>query len=322
MTPIALLKSLADSPDQQAAQALAMLGNPAATFDVIAALDALEKLAPPEARPRLLELYAKLDANGVRLDAGGTVRAACLRALRPVAQRADLVLVERAALTEEFLPPGRQEVCAGLRAAAVIAMADLEPESAALHAVRLLRDPHENKMSGEPSLTAARVLGALGATLPLYDYALAPGSGAPEVVAECMRALEDLPGALVRELAVRYAARLGESGGRSAEAVGSGAIVGLAELIMARDDRNDLAAEYAALLATDDLDLLEFLVTLAMGRRTGDLVDALLREATWETDGARAAAIRNGLVVAKGEARVDELIARLERVEAGKGRSA
>jgi hypothetical protein len=239
-----------------------------------------------------------------------------------VAQLPDLTLFERAALTEEFLPPGRQEVCAGLRAAAVIVMADLEPDTAARHAVRLLRDPHENKMSGEPSLTAARVLAALGATLPLYDYALAPGSGASEVVAECMRALKDLPVALVRELAGRYAARLGESPGRSPDTAGSGAVVGLAELIVERDDRNELAAEYAALLATDDLDLLEFLVTLAMGRRTGELVDGVLREATWETDGARAEALRRGLAVARGEARVDEVAARLERVARGKGSGA
>ena len=89
---------------------------------------------------------------------------------------------------------------------------------------------------------------------------------------------------------------------------------------MARDDRNEFAPEYVALLATDDVDLLEFLVTLAVGRRNGPLVEAVLREAAWETDPARATAMKSGLRVAAGEARVDEVLQRLHGITEGAGK--
>jgi hypothetical protein len=306
-TPIARLRALAGDPGAQAALALAMLDNRAATFDLVAALEVLAELAPSPARGRLLALYSTLDSGGGKNDAGGIVRAACLRALRPVAQRDDVALLERAALTVEFLPPGRQEVCAGLRAAALVVMAELDPDLAALHAVRLLRDPHENKMSGEPALTAARVLAAMEAVHALYDYALAPGDGAPEVVAECLRALAVVPRVLVEDLAARYVAQ---------PATGPGAFIGLAEAIVARHDTDELAPAFASLLATDDLDLLEYLVALAAGRRTGALVDAVLREAEWETNPARASSMNKGLAPAAGDPRVDAIRARLGRVRA------
>ncbi|NTV61931.1 MAG: hypothetical protein HGA65_00125 [Oscillochloris sp.] len=91
------------------------------------ALATLEQLPISEAQPALLQLYADLDADGTRHDAGGSFRAAALRALRPWATTTDLPLLERAVTTYEYLPPGRSEEAAPIRSLGYVSLAQFAP---------------------------------------------------------------------------------------------------------------------------------------------------------------------------------------------------
>ncbi len=277
-TPIRRLTGLAGDPAAQRALALELSDRPAATFDVQAALRALAQLPDPANSARLHALYDHYDADGVKRDSAGFLRAEILRALRPIVGAADVSLLQRAAMTVEFLPPGRQEVCAGLRAAALIVMVDVDLELAALHAVRLLHDEHVDHMAGEPALTAARVLAAIEQPAPLYGYVLGTHERVPEVTAECLRNLTSLPAPLVEALVTRFAV----------ETANPAELAGIAELLMGHKARDDFTAQIEGLLATEDMDLLSYLATLGLNEGAA-MAGVVLHAAQWEPKPHRAA---------------------------------
>jgi len=209
------LRALQASPTDQAAYALALLqeqgtskrGKPSARVRELvgAALRVLTNVPTPEARPTLLDLYARYAARGETLDPGAYLRAATLEALRPALQPDDVPLLTAAVTTYEFLPPQFQEEAVPLRATALIGLNELDDQAARFHAVRLLADEYTEPMSGEPALTAVRVLGTQGETLPLYYYVMQPAAQTlPELAAECLRNLIDLPAEFVPALVERY----------------------------------------------------------------------------------------------------------------------
>ena len=128
-----------------------------------------------------------------RTDAGGALRAAIVRLLQRLACPADTDILARAAMTFEFQPPGPEEVAAMLRASGLAALHAIDEALAASYAVRLLGDTYTSPMSGEPALTAARVLAAQNRWLPLYAYTVDAGRRHSEVLSECLRALVRLP---------------------------------------------------------------------------------------------------------------------------------
>jgi hypothetical protein len=138
-------------------------------------------------------------------DPGAHVRAALLRALRPVALPEDVGMLERATAVREYLPPGPQEVAAGLRAAALVTLAHLDERVAGFHAARLIADPDPltPSMSGEPALTAVRVLAAQDQLAVLYGWLASAGPKAPEPVAEALRAMSGAPASIVLDLVER-----------------------------------------------------------------------------------------------------------------------
>lgn len=171
---------------------------------VRAALTVLTERPTLSARAALIGRFEHLMADGVKRDAGTYLRAAILAALRPVALPEDAPLLERAARTYEFLPPTRSEEAHQLRSAALVTLNEVEPRLAGLHAVRLLADPHTSPLSGEPALTAARLLAAQEQLLPLYFYALHQAAPQSDVLAECLKSLAGLPEALALELVMRH----------------------------------------------------------------------------------------------------------------------
>jgi hypothetical protein len=203
-----LLKSLAGDPERQQDLAINIVEAGKDLRALRAALDVLKQRPAPSARQALIERYEHLAADGIRRDSGGTLRAAILEALRHIARPEDVALVERAASTYEFLPPARSEETWQLRAAALVVLNELDSLRAAYHAVRLLADQHTSRQSGEPAVTAARVLLAQDNRLPLYYYALHQNQPPPvsDVVAECLRGLAGLPAELVVPLVDRYRA--------------------------------------------------------------------------------------------------------------------
>src|SRR5215469_14617986 len=207
------LRSLANQPDEQAHYALEVLERERGTQLVSEALAALTHSPVREGRPLLLRLYAYYDEAGVKRDAGGALRVAMLGALLPIADPADRALAERAVATYEFLPPGRQECASGLRAAGLVLLSHLDPVLASYHCTRLLVDVYTSRMSGEPAVSAIRLLArqvghlpSHGHLLPLYSYLFAQHEGHPEVEAECLRHLAHAPAGVVESVLSHYTA--------------------------------------------------------------------------------------------------------------------
>lgn len=287
---LAELSRLSDDPLAQARLAAEILGTERRVQLVGPALAVLEETPLPEARPALLRLYADLDADGVRRDAGGTFRAAALRALRPWVTVDELPLLERAVTTYEFLPPGRSEEATPIRAAGLVAMDDLDPELAGFHAARLLADVgHTSRLSGEPAKTAAGVLAARSELLALYLCVLA-GRQVDDVIAECLRHLAGAPDGIARELCERF--------GRDA---GEAVQLGLIDMLLARPDRPLFQRELRARLrGAGSLTVLRYLAVTLVASRRPELVAEVIAAAREERDPGRSAALAEGLALLPG----------------------
>jgi hypothetical protein len=288
---LAALDQLAADPLAQARFAAELLASERRAQLLGPALAALEQLPIPEARPSLLQLYADLDADGTRRDAGGGFRAAALRALRPWAVAGDLPLLERAVSTYEFLPPSRSEEAGPIRAAGLVALADLDPQLAGFHAARLLVDHyHTSPLSGEPGKTAAGVLAAQSETLTLYLYTLG-GAQRDEVTAECLRHLADAPESVARELCGRFDPAAREL-----------AQIGLIDMLLARPDSSFVREELGGRLRQPTpLNVLRYLaVTMAASRRR-PLMEAVIAAAADERDPGRRGALEEALALLPDE---------------------
>ncbi|TMC06891.1 MAG: hypothetical protein E6J41_17340 [Chloroflexi bacterium] len=178
----------------------------------------------PELRATALAHYERLAAEPTRRDPGAHVRAALLRALQTVALPEDVGMLEGATAVHEYLPPGPQEVAGGLRGAALVTLAQLDERLAGFHAARLIADPDPltPSMSGEPALTAVRVLAAQDQLAALYGWLASAGPKAPEPVAEALRAMSVAPTSIVLDL-------VGRMGGSRDEVV----LLGLFDLLLA-----------------------------------------------------------------------------------------
>lgn len=202
------LQALRTSPAQQAQFALEVLEGKHSKDILQAALAVLAENPSRAAREPILRLYSHYAANKGTRDQGAYFRRSLLEALRPITTRADADLLAQAAATYEFWPPDFAEDAVLLRAAGLVVLAEVDVDLARFHAARLLVDPYVQPMSGEPAISAARVLGALGELTVLWSYVMAeqPPQRA-EIVAECLRQLRDLPPALLPSLIERFGAQ-------------------------------------------------------------------------------------------------------------------
>ena len=199
------LRQMAGEPEAQSALAVRVLAEEKDVQAVRAALEVLEQHPTPAARPVLRERYAHYDADGLRRDVGGYLRAAIVRALRHIGLPEDLPVLERAASTYEFLPPTHSEEASLLRSAALVTMEAVDPVVGAFHAIRLLGDPYTSRLSGEPAVTAVRVLAAQDEHLALFYYALYQPAPHSDVLSECLKNLTRLPRLLLPEIIKKYA---------------------------------------------------------------------------------------------------------------------
>ncbi len=259
--------------------ALKLLGRAKTAAEVRAAIDAA---APgPRLRAAIVDRYDEISATP-RRDPAAYLRAELLRGLRSLVTVADRRRLDLALVTYEFGPQG--ENCAGLRTAALLGLAELDPGMAEMHAVHLLGDGYTDPMSGEPAVTAVRFLGARGAVQPVYLYALS-GGARHEILAEALRTLAGLPAPLVVELAARLR--------KSDDDI---ALVGLFDLLTAHDEPAAFAAfvrDWA--LETDRLDVLNFAAAQVIAKRRAPLVDALHEAAALTVDRGRKSLLREAL---------------------------
>lgn len=237
--------------------ALRLLARAQSPEDVRAALTAAS-VEDPRVRAGLLERYRHLGTNGPRLDPTTTVRSEILIALRDHLLAVDLPLLEKAATTNERGYSG--EIAGPLRSAAIVAIASIDPATAKVHAVRLLADTaNTDPMSGEPALSAARVLAAQGEFLVLYRHAMGGATG--EVLGECLRSLTELP----TQLALLLAEQLRETRDEAA-------LLGLVDLVLGHPDPAVAAAFLPGWLAADaSEDLYRYVAAAAVASRREDL---------------------------------------------------
>lgn len=267
------LNALAASLGEQVAFALELLASERGLQVSQAALQVLEENPVPAARPVVLERYVYCDASGNKRDPGGYLRSAILRVLRQIPRRDDIALLERAAWTYEFMP-GADEVCWSIRANALIGLSDLDPELASYHSVRLLYDANTSKMSGEPAVTAARILAVQGRVLPLYAFAIDPTPRSSEARSEALRSLTHLPDSLLPSLVEKH--RDSDDGI---------VLVGLFDLLLehpAGAAFTDFIRDF--LRATRLHDVHRYLVTTIVARRHQALLPSLRELARTESD--------------------------------------
>ncbi len=270
------LQRLADLPQEQAAYAARVIEKERRADVVLAALAVLREREDPRLRPLLLGKYGYCDANGVRRDPGGAIRKGVLRALRPVALPVDAPLFERATTTYEFL---FGEAVGDLRAEGLLTLNEVDPILAGYHCVRLLTDQYTSIMSGEPAVTAVRVLAAQGQLLPLYAYVMGDQDGVADVTAECLRGLAAIPPSVLAAVIEKYRNSDNEI-----------VLLGLFDLLLTPDTRPayiDFILDF--LRTTTRYNLYRYLVITLIAARDSALIQELEAIAAGEADPSKAA---------------------------------
>ncbi len=263
------LRKLADDPDQQAEFALSLIQPKQDKQTLEAALRVLQENPLVEARPVLVALYNHFAHGAQKKDIAAYIRAATLRALKPVATLAEIALLEEAVWTYEQTPSMHDAQCAQLRAAALQAINEVSETLASYHAARLLSDTVISEMSGEPAITAVRVLAEQGNTLPIYQYVAQDGAKHAEVVGECLRWLSGMPETLLPQLVDKYINNPSEV-----------LLMGLFDLIInhkAGDKFNSAVLDF--LKKTELLDLYRYVILACITRQRKELLAEI---ANWE----------------------------------------
>lgn len=282
------LRALASDPQAQADFAVSLLNTRYGPEVVLAALQTLTSIPWPAARPGLLELYQYYSGRGQKLDPAAYMRAAILRALREIVMPENIPFLAQATDTFVFPPPEFREEGAMLRSAALLALTAVEDDLARYHAVRLLANEHTDGMSGEPALTAAKVLAAQGETLPLYFYVMQDGARVlPEVVSTCLSNLTTLRPDLLPGILSRYMDSIHEV-----------ILVGLFDLLL--NHRNGVqGVEFLTqfLQQSQHLDAYRYLVVTMVTSGKRDVVQYLIDASRVGLPKAKAAILREAMAL-------------------------
>lgn len=297
------LMALRGQPGSRAEHATAMLALAPNAEALLAAGRVLAEEPYPAAHDALIAAHEAVEAVAGREDRGGAVRAALVRALTPIVERSDVPLLLRVAATFD----GSQGGCCDLRAAAVVALLAADAEVAGFAAGRLLGDHrHAAPMTGEPAVSAARVLGALGNSAALLTYLFRDRfEGPAEVAAECLRELRGVPESVLAELvSVAFAAAVPELTVR----------LGFCDLVLGHEPSPVLGALARTLLGREgDDELYEYFVRAIVAANRQHLV-AVLREHAERVPPGRRQTLAEALSYARGQ---PELIALAEQLRAG-----
>jgi len=284
------LKALAGDPDAQRDLAMSYVRQSTNMEVLRPALDVLRQAEDPDLRPLLHEKYHWCLRSPERNDSGGIVRAAIIRALQPIILPADLPILELG--LRSYQAVGMYDVAAELRTAALNALGDLDPNLAAMHAARFLRDPR-NSNSGEPALSAVRLLANHRNLAPLVGYAAwLPSSDAPgwltsssEVLAESLRNLVELPASMVDLLVEQYAKSDDEQ-----------ILLGLYDLLLGHRERSRWRGVIEKFLRQSRfLDLYGLVAMQIVATRDGDLIDLLKEIERTERDPFRSRMLQQAL---------------------------
>jgi len=306
------LRTLASDRRAQVAFAVTLLAPRNGAEAILAALQILTSTPHAPAREALLALYADYGGRNEKRDPAAYMRAAILRALREIVLPTDVPFLAAATATYVFPPPDFKEEGAMLRAAALLALAEIEDDLARYHAVRLLANEHTDSMSGEPALTAAKVLATQGEIIPLYFYVMQDGARVlPEVVSTCLSNLTALRPDLLPGILARYAESKNEI-----------ILVGLFDLLL-----NHQAGLQATELIThflqqsQQLDAYRYLVVTMATSGKPDVVQLLIKGSQLGVAKAKVAILREAMtLVPATEPSIIQFIEQLDRFPANPGR--
>lgn len=275
------LAALEDDPDGRAALAEEYVRTSTNMEVLRPALAVLQERADPDARPLLHDKYAWCEQAPERNDSGGFIRSSIIRALRPMVQPGDLPLLRRGLVSYQRV--GLYDVCAELRGAGLLALNDLDPDLAGLYAARFLRDP-ENGNSGEPALSAIKVLVAQQNLAPVFAYASWPG-GDGDLMGEALRSLVDLPESLVPFLIEAHASSENEQ-----------VLLGLYDLLLGHPARASWRGVIEDFMTrTRLLDLYGVVAMQIVVTRDGDLIEMLRELEKHERDPFKGQMLRQAL---------------------------
>ncbi|MEX0782977.1 MAG: hypothetical protein WD557_10030 [Dehalococcoidia bacterium] len=283
-------------------------------FVLRSALAALDGEALPTHRTKFLARYRELARSGPKGDPGAGLRIGLLKALRPLLRDDDLPLLEEALNTYEYIPgPGPpSESAQGLRAEALLAMADRDPTRAAYQAVRLLVDDgNTDRYNGEPAVTAARLMSAMDTPLALYLYLVRQLGTIAEVTVECIKGLRSTPAPELKTIFEAY--------GHQDDGF---IVVGCIELALDHAPSPETDAFLAKKLRTDRTDIYNYAVTAMVASHRSELLAMVLDTVDAEHDAAKLAILAEALKLADTEPAVRDAIKRVrEKLIAREGQS-
>jgi hypothetical protein len=239
------------------------------------------------------------------------MRSAIVRALRAVVLPADVPRLAQVTAMYLFPPPEFREEGAMLRSAALAALNEVDDDLTRYHAVRLLANEHTDRMSGEPALTAAKVLATRGELLPLYFYVMQDGSRTvPEVVSACLGNLTTLRTDLLPDLLARFTADTGENA--PSEIV----LVGLFDLLLNHAEGPQALDFLATFLQTSNqLDAYRYLVVTMATSGKPALIELLVAQAGATTSRDKAGLLLDALLLLpSNEPAIKGLITELQTV--------
>lgn len=280
------LRALRSDPEAACAFARELAAAPADPESLHAAVDVLAAAPGPADLAPLRAAFAWLAAAPQRRDPGTLLRARVLETLAPVATREDFDLALRALQTVERTVNGSGEP---LRAAALRLLARLDLEAAAAQAAITLAAGDAHPMSGEPALTAIRVLAAAERSEALVVAALATQLPA-QLRAEAVRGLTTLDAGAMASFtsaALQAAAREPEIA------------LALADLLLSHPAGDRAAGVFTQLLAAArGVELYASLAASIVAARKEWALLSLAAALEAETSAAKLAAAREALSLA------------------------
>jgi hypothetical protein len=318
------LRSLANQPSEQTSYALEVLERECGKQITLEALAVITNSPVAEARPILLRLYDSYDEAGVKRDAGGDLRIAILGALLPIADPQDQVLAERVVATYEFLPPQREECASSLRTAGLVLLSNIDPVLASYHCTRLLVDSYTSKMSGEPAVSAIRLLTGQvshlpyqGHLLPLYSYIFDQHKCHPEVEAECLRQLAKAPASIVESVLSHYTALISIGTGIPVprhETKDDVALLGLFDLLLTYPNRSTCLSFLEQFLReTQRYEVYYYLLTMIIANHSLPVWKVLLEVAQDERRPEKIEFLLSALTLVQHDPAIEKLIRELQQ---------
>ena len=302
------LRALKADPPRQADFAAEIFETETNPDVLMSVLSALAVHPRPALRPALVARYGWFDALGPRRDPGGMVRQGILRALRDIAHPDDRELFDRATRTYESSVQDRANP-AGVRAAGLIALFNLDQPAAVHRAIELIGDVEcIDSPALEPAGTAIRILGEGDAYESLVTLLLLRADLPGELLGEALKGLSHAPATALGAVVARY--------GRASREM---ALLGLCDLLI-ENRAESLVPAFGQLLRSAPPDVLRYLVTAAVASRREEFAAPLSAAAREATGRARMVVFDEGLALSHDPEVIGaraELQARLALAPAG-----